>query len=95
MLLLSIYMYVVCAFVRFLVQLCVGSSVFLVTFHAALKCAPSLNLELADLASLASCVSSGDPCVLSEALGLQGVLLNLLDLMWVLGTQTPDLTLTQ
>lgn len=86
-------MYVVCMVACLLVQLCVDASVFLVAFHASLKCAFSQNLELANLASLASWAASGDPCVLSEALGLQGVLLNLLDLMWVLGTQTPDLML--
>ena len=80
-------MYVVCMVVCLLVQLCVDASVFLVAFHASLKCALSQNLELANLASLASWSPS--------ALGLQGVLLNLLDLLWVLGTQTPDLMLTQ
>lgn len=85
-------MYVVCMVACLLVQLCVDASVFPVAFHASLKCALSQNLELAN-SSLTSWAASGDPCVLSEALGLQGVLLNLLDLMWVLGTQTPDLML--
>lgn len=48
-----------------------GRSVFLVAFPASLKCALSQNLELAN-SSLTSWAASGDPCVLSEALGLQG-----------------------
>lgn len=64
-------MYVVCMVACLLVQLCVDASVFPVAFHASLKCALSQNLELAN-SSLTSWAASGDPCVLSEALGLQG-----------------------